>query len=174
MVEGTGTSPETRFEYDPNGRLLKETRIDSGTTFNTNYEYDDVGNLVKTITPTGAEITTPRDVVGRVRGVAMKVGSTNYDVVKNVEYFPDNQVRFQTFGNNQTETRSYNDVGRLAVLNVDDDADGDGLTNLQEFEAQSDPHDPDTDGDSIDDGQDSAPAVNDAAWQIPVRSGVLQ
>ena len=182
--------------------MLQEKRIESGTTFNTNYEYDDAGDLVKTTTPTGAEITTPRDVVGRVRGVAVKVGNTSYDVLKNVEYFPDNQVRFQTFGNNLlTESRTYDEVRRLAALNVDDDADGDGmsdawetahglnpgsaadaaldpdgdgLTNLQEFEAQTDPHDPDTEGDSIADGQDPAPMVNDASWQIPVRSGILQ
>lgn len=202
VVEGTGTTPpETRFAYDANGRVVEEKRIDSGTTFTTSYEYDDAGNLIKTIAPTGAEISTPRDAVGRVRGVAVKVGSTSFDVLKNVEYFADDQIRYQTYGNNLTENRSYDENGRLSVQSVDDDADGDGmsdawetlyglnpnsaadgsldpdadgLTNLQEFEAGTDPHDPDSDADSVSDGNDSSPILNDSAWQIPIRSGVLQ
>ena len=33
-----------------------------------------------------------------------------------------------------------------------EDSDGDGLTNVQEFEAGADPNDPDTDGDTLPDG----------------------
>ena len=37
------------------------------------------------------------------------------------------------------------------------DSDGDGLTNLEEYEAGTDPRDPDSDGDGIRDGEDPAP-----------------
>ena len=39
----------------------------------------------------------------------------------------------------------------------DEDPDADGLTNLREYEAGTDPRDPDTDGDGIPDGADNDP-----------------
>jgi cysteine-rich repeat protein len=41
----------------------------------------------------------------------------------------------------------------------DDDDDNDGLTDETEWERQTDPYNPDTDGDGIDDGRDNCPLV---------------
>ncbi len=49
------------------------------------------------------------------------------------------------------------------------DADGDGLTNLEEFLAGSDPHNEDTDGDGILDGVDDNPTVVDTYVTISVQ-----
>ena len=119
-------------------------------------------------------------------------------------YNPANQPISLTYGENSsgmTETRAYNEDGLLYTADTDDDSDGDGmsdswesarghnpnsnsdassdpdgdgLTNLQEFLAGTDPHDADSDGDSIADGLDPSATTNDTAWQVPVRSGVLR
>lgn len=43
--------------------------------------------------------------------------------------------------------------------NPGNDADGDGLTNIQEYNLETDPSDPDTDGDGLLDGEDPNPLV---------------
>ena len=48
----------------------------------------------------------------------------------------------------------------------DFDTDGDGLTDAAEFAAGTDPNDPDTDQDTVQDGPDCAP-LNDQAWGVP-------
>ncbi|MBI4699016.1 MAG: thrombospondin type 3 repeat-containing protein, partial [Nitrospirae bacterium] len=47
------------------------------------------------------------------------------------------------------------------------DIDNDGLTNLQEFQARTDPTKPDTDGDGIKDGSDTCPLT------FPVKIGIV-
>ena len=44
------------------------------------------------------------------------------------------------------------------------DADSDGLTNLEEFLAETDPNNDDTDGDGRVDGADVNPLLNEGTW----------
>lgn len=50
---------------------------------------------------------------------------------------------------------------RVRRQSSDEDADGDGLTNLQEYEMGTDPLNPDTDGDGLPDGMDADPLEYD-------------
>lgn len=49
------------------------------------------------------------------------------------------------------------------------DLDNDGLTNLQEFQIQTDPSNPDTDGDGKSDSEDDTPLISDA---VPTITGI--
>jgi hypothetical protein len=50
-----------------------------------------------------------------------------------------------------------NGFNRLDPNDASGDADNDGLTNLQEYNAGTNPHNPDTDGDGVKDGDDPFP-----------------
>ncbi|MCH7224686.1 Ig-like domain-containing protein [Haloferula sp. A504] len=53
---------------------------------------------------------------------------------------------------------AHTDPASPTALNPGDDLEGDGLTNLEEFQAGTDPNDSDSDGDNLDDGAELAGA----------------
>ena len=196
VVEGVA-GPETTFAYDPNGRVTQETRLDSGSVFVTNYHYDAAGNPDSLTAPTYATIATTFDPADRATTLtATPSGGTPLSVLNNVAYSGANTVISQTYGNQMTEVRSLNADGRLAVANMDDDTDSDGmwdswesanglsqksnsdatsdldqdgLSNLQEMLRGTDPRKADSDGDGINDSSDPSPLVGSSGWMVPIR-----
>jgi hypothetical protein len=52
-----------------------------------------------------------------------------------------------------------NDLKPLNGADAEADPDDDGLTNLEEYQSGTDPHNPDTDGDGLPDGRDPYPTA---------------
>lgn len=60
------------------------------------------------------------------------------------------------------------------AADADSNSDGDELTALQEYQAETNPTLQDTDSDGANDGQDPQPTVNSAIWMVPIQREILQ
>ncbi|WP_204105006.1 MULTISPECIES: DUF6531 domain-containing protein, partial [Spirulina sp. CCY15215] len=116
ITDGRGT---TEFKYDELGRLLSRKDPDgehlpSGNTIE--YQYDDAGNVTEVKTLAGT-IEYKYDEWNRLKTVieGTEVTSYSYDAVGNLER--------TEFPNGMVETRSYDELHRLQVLEVKDGND---------------------------------------------------
>ena len=154
VVDAAGT---TVFNYDRNGRVLGETRTESGITpaFVTSYQYDFAGQLVSMSLPTGKTASITPDVAGRLQTLSVPVNGTAVDVLSAVGYNANDQLTAQTFGNGLSEARAYNNDNRLWKIDLTDplDTDLDGMPDAWEnlypgLLNPNDPSDADLDPDS--------------------------
>lgn len=185
-------SGSTTYDYYRDGLLKTETRVEAGATYVTSYEYDDARRVTKITPPSGVALTFVPDDVGRIESISAVLGTGSVNVLDAVAYYPTDQLKSQTFGNWLTESRFYDGDGRLESIESTDsdldedsmsdwwevdngfdpgyaadagtDADSDGLTNLEEFLAETDPNNDDTDGDGRVDGADVNPLLNEGTW----------
>ena len=57
-------------------------------------------------------------------------------------------------------------MGQIQVVDAGEDGDEDGLSNLQEFDAGTDPRNSDSDEDGLSDGEENLLIIPIHCWQI--------
>jgi len=191
----TDAAGETVFDYFPDGMLKAEKRSEGGQVYVTSYEYDAANRLVATTTPTGRTLSVDLDEVGRASALRLGTGGGQMFLTSQASFNALNQLTGRRTGNGLWEWRSYDGEDRLAGINVNvdsdgdgiadgwesvhglnptyagdggEDPDGDGLTNLAEYIAGSDPNNRDSDGDGMPDGADPDPSTASFGWLIPI------
>lgn len=106
------------YTYDDLGRTVKEERWIGDKIFATEYRYDSEGRLKGMTYPGGREINYQFDALGRTRHIATKYADVSAVLVANVLYEPFGPVNTVTFGNGQSQVRSFDLDGRLATYTL--------------------------------------------------------
>ena len=104
----------TAYAYDPQGRLLNETRTINGVPYVTAYGYDSAGRMNSVTYPSGRVVNYTLDALGRIQSVATTKDSATQTVVSSVAYRPFGPSSGFTFGNGQTYARGFDQDGRIA------------------------------------------------------------
>ncbi len=104
----------TAYAYDPQGRLLNETRTINGVPYVTAYGYDSAGRMNSVTYPSGRVVNYTLDALGRIQSVATTKDSATQTVVSSVAYRPFGPSAGFTFGNGQTYSRGFDQDGRIA------------------------------------------------------------
>jgi len=128
-INRPGAADDETYTYDtcPNG-VTKLCRVSSGSGEYVAYEYDGLGRVAKVTTPNGAiaysydgqdhavsltypsgrNVPSTHDGGGNVTHVAVTDGTTQYALASNVQYLPFGPATYWTYGNAQSEVRSFN------------------------------------------------------------------
>jgi len=126
-----GVLQTTTYAYDQRGRIISEARAIGGATYTTAYSYDAAGRMTGVTYPSGRTLAYGLDGLGRVNRIETTGGGTTEVVVQNVTYQPFGPVKSFTFGNLQTNVRSFDLDGRTAAHSLANQ------TKLLSFDAAS-------------------------------------
>jgi len=116
------------YGYDPQGRIVNETRAIGGQTYATAYAYDAAGRMTGMTYPSGRMMSYGFDGLGRVNRIETTGASQTQVVVQDIAYHPFGAPKAFTFGNLQAYGRDFDLDGRIAthtladqtkVLNID-------------------------------------------------------
>jgi len=121
----------TTYGYDPQGRIVSETRAIGGQTYTTAYAYDAAGRMAGMTYPSGRTTSYGFDGLGRVNRIETTGGGQTQVVVQDVLYHPFGPAKAFIFGNLQASTRGFDLDGRIASHSLG------GPTKLLGFDAAS-------------------------------------
>ncbi|WKZ26179.1 MAG: FG-GAP-like repeat-containing protein [Candidatus Paceibacterota bacterium] len=109
LCSATTTIMVLSNEYDPLGRVKKETKKIINTNYATQYEYDRQGNLTKLTHPDSSFISYDYNKAGLLEKVAWKEPTSIYPSVlaHDLDYSPLGQVTYLHYGNNASTTNTY-------------------------------------------------------------------
>ena len=114
-------SGTTEYEYDGFGNITRTTKIELGTQYITEYEYDAEDRVTAIVYPSGRRVEYERDILGRVTEVRAEVAGKMQSILSQIEYRADGQIVAATFGNGLSETRTYDQQGRLVHQDLKDE-----------------------------------------------------
>jgi YD repeat-containing protein len=114
LTQITEPNSVTAYAYDPQGRLLSETRTINGVPYATAYGYDSAGRMTSVTYPSGRVVNYTLDSLGHIQSVATTKDSTTQTVVSSVAYRPFGPSAGFTFGNGQTYSRGFDQDGRIS------------------------------------------------------------
>ena len=109
----TDESGITNYAYDGFGNIISQNRTELGITYTTGYSYDAGDNITSMTYPGGRVVTMERDIINRISAITATVNGAQKTLVSDVQYRADNLKTAQTFGNDITESRTYDLQGRL-------------------------------------------------------------
>ena len=106
------------YGYDGFGNVVLERRTELGVNYTTRYTYD-AGNRVVSLTyPNGRGVNYTRNLKGDVVAVNMTLNGVNTTLISSLSYRPDGLPLSLAFGNNLTDTRTYDTQGRLTYQSI--------------------------------------------------------
>jgi RHS repeat-associated protein len=106
-------SGTTNYAYDAFGNVTQETHIELGMSYVTTYTYDAGDRLLSMTYPGGRIVGYTRDALGRVTEVTTTVEGQTTSITQAMSYRADGLLTAQIFSNGLTETRQYDQQGRL-------------------------------------------------------------
>ncbi len=101
------------YSYDAFGNITQVSYATLGVSYTTSYTYDAGNNVTSMTLPSGRTVTFTRDALRRIQAIGAPVNGTTTTLVSGITYRADQQVTARTFGNGLTDTRSYDQQGRL-------------------------------------------------------------
>jgi RHS repeat-associated protein len=113
LCQVTDQSGITKYTYDAHGNLTTQTHTELGITYTTSYAYDTANRLISITYPDGRQVSYIRDTIGRITAINHTLNGTTTPLLSQISYRADGLPTAQTFGNNLTETRTYDLQGRL-------------------------------------------------------------
>ena len=114
----TDASGSVSYEYDLRGNMVKATRTITGTSYITEYRYDAADRVAGLTYPSGIDIDYLRDAAGRVTSVTMTASGVTTTLANAIGYEPMGAMKTLTYGNGPTESRSFDNAGRLIALST--------------------------------------------------------
>ena len=102
-----------RYEYDPLGRVTRETRSMPGQTAQIDYDYDSAGRLEQITYPSGRTVDYTFDSLGRIDAISTTDNGNTQTVADNITYQPFDGVNALSFSVNDSYSRSYDLDGRI-------------------------------------------------------------
>jgi RHS repeat-associated protein len=111
-------SGTTNYAYDAFGNVTQENHTELGITYVTAYTYDAGDRLLSMTYPSGRLVSYTRDALGRIKEVNSTVDGQTSSITQAMSYRADDLLTGQTFGNGLTETRQYDQQGRLLAQSL--------------------------------------------------------
>lgn len=119
LTQVSDANSTIQYAYDVGGRVMSETRTITNVAYITQYGYDNTGRLATITYPSGRVISYTRDALSRISQIDTTKDSVTKTLVSQVTYRPFGQgVQSFLNGANQTVTRSYDLMGRLAAYTL--------------------------------------------------------
>lgn len=115
LQDATG---QTVYSYDAQGRLISETRTQSGQRFVIGYGYDAADRLTAITYPSGRQVTYERDSGGQIQRVLMTSNGSTAVLAQGIIYRPFGPLQGFSYGNGATLTRTFDLDGRLTRQTV--------------------------------------------------------
>ncbi len=117
LTQITDESGSTHYHYDHRGNLLTKTTVIDGQTFVTSTTYDLANNPIEMTYPSGLVVNYTYDSQGRVQDItATRPTETPINIISNTEYLAFGPVKGMTYGNDLTQTLTYDQDYRLSTL----------------------------------------------------------
>jgi len=116
LCQMSDESGSTDYVYDARGNLTTQTTIRDGALHTTSYAYNGVDQLIQMTYPSGRTIDYSRNTLGQVDNVTTTFNSVTETVGSTLTYQPFGPMNGMIYGNNLTQTRSYDLDYRLTQL----------------------------------------------------------
>ena len=115
MSDGTGSETYT---YDKMGRKVRVDKVLRGVTYTIGYAYNLAGETTQITYPSGRQVNTAYDGVGRLAGLSGTLNAVNTTYASGFGYNTAQQVTQFTYGNNVGMTLGYSSDGRQQLTSL--------------------------------------------------------
>ncbi|MDP3514718.1 MAG: DUF6531 domain-containing protein [Sulfuritalea sp.] len=120
-LQNTALIASTQYGYDPQGRVISETRTEPRTegtlTLATGYTWSN-GDLIGLTYPSGKQLAYGRDSQGRVTQITLTDNGVTRTVLNQVQYHPFGGIKSYVTGAGQTITRNQDLDGRINAYSL--------------------------------------------------------
>lgn len=113
LCQVTDQSGTTQYAYDAYGNVTEHKKTELGVTYSTKYTYDNADRILTITYPDNRVATYTRDILGRITTVSFPVNGTATILTQDRTYRADGLLSTQTFGSGLTESRTYDQQGRM-------------------------------------------------------------
>ncbi len=124
------------YRYDVWGNVSSHLRQELGQFFLTQYQYDDANRLIQMTYPSGRVVDYQRDVIGRLIGTTTTDSEgTQTPLITNRNYRADGLWTEQVYGSGLTQTKNYDQQGRLTDHQVSNTGNTDEYSRQYIYDA---------------------------------------
>ena len=149
LCQVTDQSGTTNYGYDAYGNVTEHKKTELGVTYSTKYSYDNADRILTITYPDTRVVTYTRDILGRITQVSYTVNGTPTILTQARTYRADGLLATQTVGSGLTESKTYDQQGRLTTWTLGGetrtftyDANSNVATRTTPSESRTYVHDP--------------------------------
>ncbi len=113
LCQVTDQSGTTHYGYDAYGNVTEHTKVELNVTYRTKYTYDNADRVLTLTYPDNRVATYTRDILGRITQVSYTVNGSTSILTQARTYRADGLLATQTVGSGLTESRTYDQQGRM-------------------------------------------------------------
>ncbi len=129
-------SGQSNYQYGVWGNVQKHTKQELGHTFITQYQYDNANRLTQMTYPSGRVVEYQRDAIGRLIGTTTTDSEgTQTPLITSRNYRADGLWTEQVYGSGLTQSKSYDQQGRLTDHQVSNTGNTNDYSRQYEYDA---------------------------------------